>query len=144
MKKMRATALVVVLLLSISLLAGCGGGSGSKPTASPVATGDTMEEAISNYSLDVASDGWQDMSSDRLTEEELLAAYETVKAKPAYSMKYEDVVGIVGVEPSRARFNGEKRTFEWQTKENSARDISFIFEEKDGEWLYYMFSKTNM
>ena len=159
MKKTRAITLILVLLLSISLLAGCGGGNDNKPSATPASTGesststptetpaakgDTMDDAISKYSLDVTSDDWQDMSSERLSEEDLLVAYETIKAKSAYSIKYEDVVGIVEVEPSSFRFDGEQRIFEWQTEESTAKYIRFIFVEKDGDWVYYMFSKTNM
>ena len=143
MKNMKKTlTLMLLFLLSSAMLTGCGGGEDKK--AEPAVNKVTMEEAISKYNLDPESDDFLDMSSDRLSEADLLVAYDKIKTISAFSMKYEEVVELFGVEPSRFRFDGTDRIFEWKTEESDSRYVRILFREQDGQWLNYIYSKTNM
>lgn len=115
-------------------------GSGSASAASD----DAMDAAIRKYEIDPESDDWLYMSADRLSEAELLAKYEIISKTSQYTLHYADIVEIIGVDPSEFRFDGKYRIFKWQTEESDYSYINVLFEQKDGEWLYSIYSKTNM
>lgn len=120
-------------------------GSSKEPAAGGgPASDDPMDLAIHAYDLDPESDNWLYMSEDRLPEEELLAKYEIISNTPQHSMNYADVVALIGVEPSEFRFDGKRRVFKWQIEGDDYSYVNILFEQKNGEWLYAIFSKTNM
>ncbi|MDL2218243.1 hypothetical protein LJC27_06250 [Christensenellaceae bacterium OttesenSCG-928-M15] len=120
------------------------GSSGASAASSGPASDDPSDMAIHEYDLDPESDNWLYMSEDRLSEEELLAKYEKISKTPQHTMNYADVAALIGVDPSEFRFDGKYRTFKWQAEGNDYRYIEVLFEQKDGKWLYAIFSKTNM
>ena len=121
-----------------------GGNTGSN--AGGAAGSDGTDAAINKYNLDPASEDWQAMSGDRVPETELLAYYEIISNTPAGSMTYEEAVKLIGAEPSRFRFNGTSRIFQWTTVEENSKYIwvNFRDDNGNGRWRNYSFSKTNM
>ena len=107
-----------------------------------------MEVAISTYNLDTQSSDEKLMSDVRLPKDVLYEVYDTeltdFDKHPSNSMTYEDVVRIVGANPSCffAINDGEERIFRWFTEETDAAYISVNFKdiEENGEWKTNGFS----
>jgi hypothetical protein len=101
------------------------------------------------YGLDYKSQNWQRMGANRLSKDILLVKYNEMRKKPRGTMDYKKVVEFIGVEPTRYKFNGSNRVFEWQATESTREDFEVkclyvLFFDKNGEWLNAVPSKKNI
>lgn len=72
------------------------------------------------------------MSSDRMPMAQLNAAYETISNMPG--AKYEDLIVVIGVDPSDYQLSGGDRTFYWRSSEDESKYLYVYFTLRDGEW----------
>ena len=102
------------------------------------------------YKLDYKSQQWQKMSDKRLSEAVLIKKYDELsKTKHRGTMDYNKVVEFMGAEPSRYKFNGTNRVFEWQAQGSapdgfSVKCMFVLFSEKNEKWLNSVCSKRNI
>ena len=139
----------LVLLLSVVLmfaLAACGGSSSSTPaanSAAPAASSAAPAPASSSeaevteanpYNLDHTSSEWQEMSSDRATNDDLLAARDVIQGD---RLNYDKVIELIGCDPSSYYNENGVRNFRWVAAEKDSSHLTVIFkgETANGPWI---------
>ena len=135
----------LVLLLSVVLmfaLAACGSNSSSTPAATATPAPTPSSEAVkadvaeedNPYNLDHTSSEWQEMSSDRATKDDLLAARDVIQGD---RLSYDKVIELIGCDPSSYYNENGVRNFRWVAAEKDSLHLTVIFkgETANGPWI---------
>jgi hypothetical protein len=161
MKKLLIFALG--LMLCLAMLTGCGGDDAATVDAGDDAavesngtTDDSdagtsvqlgsLDDAIAKYGIDLTElsemGPHQPMSSTRLSRDELLKAYEELSKPERKDISYEEMVTIVGAEPSQVQMSHQYPHFIWISAEDDYENIGVIMRNEAGKLVLNVTSKT--
>ena len=148
MKLKQLTALLFSLVFLFALSA-CGGGPASNDAQTPTTPqgSDGVDTAEDNpYNLDYELADAQEMSSDRLTKAELLAAYDYfvgMDASERNNVTYEDIVAYLGCDASE--FYGlTSRSYVWYAVDDDYAQMNATFMNDGDAWSNPLMSSGNL
>lgn len=108
--------------------------SSSEPESSATQDYGTLEDAIAKYGLDAAprtdTGPFQDMSDTRLPAEDLQMAYETLTLPENEGISYDEILTIVGAEPSQFRMGYANPQLHWYSAEDETDYIMVFLEDE--------------
>lgn len=149
-------ALLMVLVLSITMFAGCGGGNDA-PSANnntPAENSDTSGSDSSSYGIDLASTEVQQMSEERATKEKLgEAVAEWLEGNTMFpegtemgKRTYQDFVDFIGCDATQYSFDDshEARSYTWIAEEADNSKLTAWFTERGGSWNLSFTGSANL
>lgn len=164
----KSIAIVLVLMLGVSLFAGCGGGGGNSgetpgndtsssdpETDAPVSDrGDSADDGGASFGIDFTSTEVQPMSEQRATREKLeKTVNEWLEGATMFpegtemsKRTYKDFVDYIGCDATEYKFDDSynARCYFWKAGDSNSGQLGVWFKEIGGIWRLSFSGSSNL
>jgi len=149
----KTIALLLVLILGITLLAGCGDGDKNGDGGNDKGGGksnDVAEIDGSSYGIDLTSTEVQQMSAERAPKEKLdKTVTEWLGGNTMFidsSLTYKDFVDYIGFDATEYNFDSSfnARVYTWKAEESDNSVLSVWFKQSGNKWKLSMTGSANL
>ena len=146
-------ALLLILMLGITILAGCSekSNNGENGDAKDGGKSDNAVEIDgSSYGIDLTSTEVQQMSAERASKEKLdKTVTEWLEGNTMFydsSLTYKDFVDYIGIDATEYNFDSSfnARVYTWKAEESDNSVLSVWFKQSGNKWKLSMSGSTNL